>query len=99
MTIDDKDLGCRPEHGALLELADRIDRERAELLKAWAPRLAAAGQAIKDGDNERAAVIYDELAQAFAAKSDTIEKERWQKRAVNCRKASTRRKRGRGRRR
>jgi hypothetical protein len=83
--VDEKDIGIRPGHEALLGLADRLDREKAEILKAHEPDLAAAGNALKAGEHELAAQLYDLVAQSFRDVHFAGDADAWTQRAKDCR--------------
>jgi hypothetical protein len=85
---DDPDLGIRPAHEALLSLADRLDAEKAAVLKACAPELEAAASALAACQHEAAAALYDLVAKAFREAHLPGDAETWERRARDFREVA-----------
>jgi len=91
-TVDEKDLGCRPEHEAILGIAEKMDREKDAILQAHSAEIDDASRAIRNGNHERAAEIFDTVAKAIrAAGLPLFESEYWERRARDCREVVRRR--------
>lgn len=90
--VDERDIGVRPEHAALLALADKLDAERAVVRKAAEPLQTAAVSAIQADDLARAAELYEQIAALFREATFRGEAETYELRARDCRDALRRRK-------
>jgi hypothetical protein len=64
---NERDAGIRPEHEALLALAEKRDAERAIVRKAADPLFAELADAERGGDLSLAGTIYKRIAAHFDA--------------------------------
>lgn len=86
--VDDKDLGCRPEHETLLALADKLDELKLSIERQHAPQFEAAKELLQKGQREAAAALYEIIAASFTTAGLPLEATYWLKRARDCRKAA-----------
>jgi hypothetical protein len=102
MTVDDRDLGVRPEFAGLVPLAEKMDAEKAVIAKDLEPVIARAKLALARRDYVAAADAYDEIARTWRTFHFTGDAETYEERAKDFRAVlrleKRKAKKGRGRR-
>jgi hypothetical protein len=87
--VDDKDTGPGKLDEVVLAIADKIDRADADLRKAHEPTIAEAQAAIKRGELQRAAVLFETIAAAYRERFKIHHQvDYWLSRAADCRTAA-----------
>jgi hypothetical protein len=82
--VDERDISIRGEHEALLDVADKLDAEKAALLKQFEPAITKANAAIRDGYHAVAAGVFEEVARALRAKLFIADADQWHQRSIDC---------------
>ena len=86
---------AQPRVEALLDVADKIDREKAELTKELDVELACARDMLRRDELLSAAVIYDAVSAKFRDRGFHGDADAWARRAGDCRDAERLKKRNR----